>query len=278
MNRALLRTSSPGRPVFPFAFRPAVAGLGARISELHPRFWQIAWRLGHEFKFLLPHDPAFFALRHFIAVSPTGLFLDIGANDGISALSFRKLSRNYQIFSLEPNVLLEPKLRQLKRHDTSFDYRMVGAGSAPRTALFHVPSYHGILLHTFTSADAKQVKEAVRAVFGKSVADRTEIVQVKGEIIRIDDLSLAPSIVKMDAEGCEYEVLVGMQDTIARSRPFIMTEVVWSDKNKVVGLLEAQDYTVRTYDISADTFSANLQGKHRNYFAIPNEKNMLAVC
>jgi FkbM family methyltransferase len=278
MNWALARMSSSSRPTFPFPFRPSLAGLGARISELHPRLWQIAWRLGHEFRFLLPHDPAFYALRHFISVSPTGLFLDVGANDGISALSFRKLDHNYQIFSLEPNVLLEPELRQLKRDDTSFDYRMVGAGSAPRSAIFHVPSYQGILLHTFTSADAKQVKEAVRAVFGKSVADRTDIMQVNGEIIRIDDLSLAPAIVKIDAEGCEYDVLLGMQHTLAQSRPFIMAEVTWSDKNKVVALLEAQGYTIRTYDISADTFSASLHGEHRNYFAIPNEKNVFLVC
>jgi FkbM family methyltransferase len=278
MNRALLRMSSPGRPTFPFAFRPSLAGLGARISELHPRLWQIAWRLGHEFKFLLPHDPAFYAFRHFIAVSPTGLFLDVGANDGISVLSFRKFSRNYQIFSLEPNMLLEPSLRKLKGHDSSFDYRMVGAGSASQTALFYVPSYRGILLHTFTSADAKQVKEAVRAVFGVSVANDAEIMQVKGEIIRIDDLSLAPAIVKIDAEGFEYEVLVGMQDTLARSRPFIMIEVAWGDKDKVVGLLEAQNYSLRTYDVSADTFSASLHGEHRNYFAIPNEKNVFAAC
>jgi hypothetical protein len=53
--------------------------------------------------FLLPHDKSYRALRHFITLRPNGLFLDVGANDGISALSFRRFDKTYRILSLEPN-------------------------------------------------------------------------------------------------------------------------------------------------------------------------------
>ena len=251
--------------------------LGARIAELHPRLWQIAWWMVHQFKFLLPHDPAYHALRHFIAAAPAGLFLDVGANDGISALSFRRLDRDYRIFSLEPNLLLEPKLRQLKRTDPNFDYKMVGAGSSNRQATFHVPIYRGVLLHTFVSADAAQVRAGVQAVFGRSIAGRTEIRPVEGQMVRIDELSLAPTIVKIDAEDFDYDVLLGMQETIARSRPFIMIEVAWAKKGKIMSFLEARGYALEVYDATTDTFSSDIEIEHRNYFGIPNEKRLLSV-
>src|SRR5262245_52664590 len=82
----------------------------ARFSELHPYTWAVAWKAAHLMPFLLPHDKSYYALRHFIDAVPTGLFLDIGANDGISALSFRRFDKNYDILSLEPNVMMEPAL------------------------------------------------------------------------------------------------------------------------------------------------------------------------
>src|SRR3954468_10990200 len=82
----------------------------ARVAQLHPFSWKFAWEAVHRLPFLLPHDKSYNALKHFIAATPEGLFLDVGANDGISALSFRKFSKDYRILSLEPNRLLEPAL------------------------------------------------------------------------------------------------------------------------------------------------------------------------
>lgn len=59
-----------------------------------------------------PHEPDFSVF----ATSPsTGLFLDVGANSGMSALSFRIYNRRMPILSVEANPYLEPDLRFLKR-------------------------------------------------------------------------------------------------------------------------------------------------------------------
>ena len=246
--------------------------LVARAAELHPRVWQIAWWAARRFPVLLPHDRSFYGLRHFIRAAPNGLFLDIGANDGISALSFRRMEPSYRIFSVEPNVLLEPKLQQIKTADSNFEFIIAGAGGDRAPATFYVPQYRGVLLHTFASTDLRQMNEGVRAVFGKFIADRIEIRRVESEIIRIDDLSLAPTIVKIDTEGSEYSVLIGMQETIARSRPFIMLEAAWAQREEIITFLEARHYAVRVYDGSADAFAAELDNSSRNWFAIPGEK------
>jgi FkbM family methyltransferase len=249
--------------------------LAARTAELHPRIWQIGWWAAHRFQFLLPHDPSFYALRHFIRAAPQGLFLDIGANDGISALSFRRFDRSYRIFSLEPNALLEPKLQQIKQSDPHFDYFIAGAGSDRGTATFYIPEYKDVLLHTFSCTAMHQVRQGVRSVFGRFIADRIKIRSVESEIVRIDDLSLSPTIVKIDTEGLEYEVLGGMQKTIARSRPFVMLEAAWGRREEIKRFLETRDYVMRAYDRRSDAFTVDLESASRNWFAIPRESSCL---
>jgi FkbM family methyltransferase len=110
--------------------------------------------------FLLPHDKSYNALRHFIAARPQGLFLDIGANDGISALSFRRFDKAYKIVSLEPNSLLEAPLKRISCTDQNFEFRMIGATSKRERIKFFVPVYRGIVLHTFASANRDHILDA----------------------------------------------------------------------------------------------------------------------
>lgn len=255
---------------------------GGRLAESHPYTWKLAWEGVHRFKFLLPHDKSYCALRHFIAVKPGGLFLDIGANDGISALSLRRFTADYRILSLEPNHLLEPALKKIKSADPLFDYRMIGAGATAAKTSFFVPSYRGIVLHTFVSADRDQVARAIQQCFGTRVARNTSIVSVEGDVVPIDSLGVAPTIMKIDAEGFDYQVLLGAAETIATHRPFVMVEIAWADQNRVTEFFNGYDYAVLAYDAERDRFcpastsaSALVSGQ-RNFFAVPREQ--LGVC
>jgi FkbM family methyltransferase len=250
----------------------------AQLAESHPYIWKLAWEAVHRVPFLLPHDKSYNALRHFIAAAPNGLFLDVGANDGISALSFRKFDKDYRILSIEPNLKLEPALAKLKSQDPRFDYKMVGAGAAPARVRFYVPSYRHVVLHTFTSGSRAQVKEAIEASFGAAVAAGTAIDSIDNEVIRLDDLNLDPTIVKIDAEGFDYEVLEGLAETIARTRPFVMLEIAWSEDDKITRFFAERDYVVLGYDVASDQFNADAKSHyssatgHRNSFAVPREK------
>ena len=250
-----------------------------RLAESHPFAWKIAWEAVHHLPFLLPHDKSYHALRHFIkAAGPRGLFLDIGANDGISVLSFRKFDKEYRILSLEPNSMLEPALKKIKASDPYFEYKMIGAGSRPERLCFFVPIYHGIILHTFTATRREQVKGAVAACFGKCVAAACFIQSIESEIVRVDDLNVNPTIVKIDAEGFDYEVLRGLDATLARTRPFMIIEVAWAEKDTIAQYLDDREYALLAYDHETDRFSRDSDAYrsghsgHRNSFAIPKEK------
>jgi FkbM family methyltransferase len=252
----------------------------ARLAESHPYIWKVAWEAVHRIPALLPHDKSYNAFRHFIACKPSGLFLDVGANDGISILSFRKFDRNYRILALEPNPLLEPALRKIKSKDPAVEYRMVGAGAAPALLQFFVPIYHGIPLHTFTSSAREQVEAAVAKNFGKSVLNAVQIERFECAVIPLDDLEVDPTIVKIDAEGFDYSVLLGLAETIARARPFIVTELASDQSTKIKGYFDKLGYVLLVYNILDDYFDEDVHSYqevvaatsgHRNVFAVPQE-------
>src|SRR5689334_3352621 len=58
-----------------------------------------------------------------------GLFLDIGANIGRSAMTFRLLRPAAPILSIEPNPLLARDMSLLKRLLPHFDYRLCAASN-----------------------------------------------------------------------------------------------------------------------------------------------------
>ena len=142
---------------------------------------------------LLPHDRGYYAFRHFIAVRPKGLFLDCGANDGISALGFRKFDTSYEILSIEPNDQHLRELQKIAKRDPAFRYMIAGCGDRPGRVSFHVPVYWGVVLHTFTASDRDSVRETVRRYYGDRIANAVRIHSVEADVICIDDLDVAPS-------------------------------------------------------------------------------------
>jgi FkbM family methyltransferase len=248
----------------------------ARFVEQNPYLWKVSWELVKRIPVLLPHDKSYNAFRHFIKAVPQGLFLDVGANDGITALGFRKFSLGYRILSLEPNPLLEQGLLKIKKQDPLFDYRLVGAGNKPASVVLYMPVYRGIAMHTYTSGSLDQSKATLRHICGNHVAEAAEIRKFSVDIITVDSLDVDPSIVKIDVEGFDYEVLLGAVQTIERNRPFIAIELAWARRAVVEAFFNKRGYILLSYDVGRDRFGpdnpAGQSTGERNSFAAPRER------
>ena len=122
-----------------------------------------------------------------------------------------------------------------------------------------------------------QVHQAVTKSFGKKIGSRIGIVQSIAQIVPIDDLELAPLIIKIDAEGFDYEVLLGAKRTIEAFRPFIMVEVVHNEIAPFQDYFRKLNYRMLAFDFSQDMFSLSVSNAlayetgSRNLFAVPNE-------
>jgi FkbM family methyltransferase len=222
--------------------------------QSHPVLWRGAWSLVHRFSFLLPHDVSYRGVRH-LSLPADGLILDVGANDGISALSFRKLLPSNPVLSVEISPRHESTLRRLKSRMRNFDYVLVGAGDVHDTFRLYTPAYCGILLHTFAGVDSVGVRAALATAFGQTVCDRCVMLEDETSVQPLDDLGVAPAFIKIDVEGMGNAVLRGLRQTIERSRPPMIIEVEPSEIEAMLAFVAPFGYEAKVYEAERDALA-----------------------
>lgn len=215
-----------------------------------------------------PHEADFAGFRHFR--ERPGQFLDIGANTGQSALSFRIFDRERPIISIEPLPQHERDLRMVKRLISGFEFVICAAGEEDGTETLRIPSYNGIELTGEATMAAEGAGGSAWAIdqLGSDAGDELEVTEVQVQVRRLDEMALAPALIKMDVEGFELPALRGLARTLAEHKPILMIER--SDKHVAVREhLEGLGYEAFAYDPVADTF-APLQGQEvLNAFFVP---------
>lgn len=257
-----------------------------RLNAVVPRLLRfnaytgyVGRRLFQYVPFLLPHDRSYYGFRHLVKAGD-GLFLDVGANDGISAIGFKHIHSDYRVLSLEPNRWHEASLKRLKKKLKGFDYRIVGAGQETCRQDLHMPFYQGVPIYTAASLYKDYVDVSMRRQFAQHAGHKVEYVTQSVEIVRLDDWALTPDIIKIDTEGFEYEVLLGLSRTIARCRPFIMLEYNPDLLRQQDDFLRPLGYEMFIYVFKEDRFHPfsmarpQLDGTRvaENIFCIPSEK------
>ena len=194
----------------------------AQIADSNVFVSYFIYRLLTRATFLLPHDRSYYAFRYFFDSRPEGLFLDLGANNGISALSFRRLNKSYDIFSIEPNMAHQKSLQRIAGKDNKFQFRMEGVGEKSESLVFFIPYYYGLTLHTAVSCDRSFLMDQIKSI-GVSV-DKVRIREHLVAITPVDSLGLFPALIKIDCEGHELPILKGAKKTIINSQPVILME------------------------------------------------------
>jgi FkbM family methyltransferase len=242
------------------------------------------WNALPRLPFLLPHDKSYMGFRH-LADQDRGLFLDVGANNGITAAGFRRLNRTYDILSIEASILHEPSLERLRRTMPRFQYRRVGAGATRGRLTLYTPIYRGVPIHTHTSASKEYLGVSLNRDFSPRVVARITYHEQVVEIVPLDELELAPSIVKIDVEGADYQILLGLRATIERYRPHILVEFTPRHMGDFEQFFEQRKYSLFVYDERADTFTPFRKDRETetwqttalqvNVFCVPSERTSI---
>jgi FkbM family methyltransferase len=191
------------------------------------------------------HDPDFNAFA-LMRDDPVSCVLDIGANRGQSLASLHTLFPQACIHSFEANPVffevLEAVAGALEPPAAVHRY---GLGRGEATLDFYVPwaGNRPFLEECSTRADYYE-KPWVAEKFARRGGLRLERIGVP--IRRGDDLALDPQVVKIDVEGAELDVIVGLEATIRRARPVLLVEN--SDWHNVTALLERWGYRPFRYE------------------------------
>lgn len=217
------------------------------------------------------HEPDFNAFKLMCDERPQ-LFLDIGANAGMSALSIFTLKPNAKVISFEPNCINYPYLDRLVNKFTNFQYMPVGLGDQPTLLDFYYPIYNGRRMTALGSCDYEKAKGWLNKdtvyFFDEN---NLEIEKITVEVKTLDSFQLQPEFMKIDVEGFEYQVLLGASETINNHRPILLIEGVAKDDD-VHQILQQWKYNAyKFYDnqFYIDQFDCD------NNFFIPEEKTEL---
>lgn len=253
--------------------------VAAKVKR-NPTTWSFFWERMPHWPILLPHDQSYLGFRHLIN-EEAGLFLDVGANNGITAAGFRKLDDRYRILSIEADPNHEPALNRLSRKLADFEYKIIAAGDVRDELTLYTPIYQGKPIHTHTSSDLEYLKIAMERDFPRqfpSVDYRKQSVPV----IPLDDLELRPNIVKIDVEGHDAAVLRGLGQTVAACRPYFLLEYTPEFSEQCEQWLRDRDYEFFVYDATENQFTPFVVERESelwrseslqvNLFCIPQER------
>ncbi len=215
-----------------------------------------------------PHEPDFAFYAHFNG--RRGLFLDIGANCGQSARSFRIFNRSFDILSFEPNKLLEPDLKFTRRLlGAKFNYLLCGLGESKATAELYVPQVGGTP-HTPWASLNRAALEDNRQYIEQELGGAFSIAQTTVDIRPLDDFGFSPELAKIDVEGFELSVLLGMRNTLARCSPLLLIECN-SSQSAARRLLAELGYRFFEYQRASHGLSEVGPSDSGNFFALQSK-------
>lgn len=216
-----------------------------------------------------PHDEDYGVFGLF--AGRPGPFLDVGANAGMSALSFRIYNRATPIISIEPNPFHEDDLRFAGRLARPFTYRLWAAGDEDGEMTLHVPVYRGVPLTTEASLVRAEVLESpsLRDRLGDGMdGPDFEVAARAVPVRRLDVLGVDPAFVKLDVQGFEHAALVGLRDTLARARPVLLVETPGDD---VRALAAGLGYVACSYLPQRRALVAEVPGRINTVF-VPGDE------
>jgi FkbM family methyltransferase len=245
-------------------------GVKAAAARLGPAYrWARRMRALARYTARRPHDPDFAAFRQ---LPGDGLFLDIGASIGQSALSFRIFNRTAPILSLEPLPSHRDDLRFVQRTIRRHEFMIAGAAAESGRATLYVPMLGSYELPAESSLNRDDVNGVLqRLEAGGADRRRLRIKEAEVRLRRLDELELDPDFIKIDVEGAEVEVLHGLRETIARRRPVLMIER--SERTgEVIELMGASGFGPFAYDQSGDRLLPYRDQPAVNLFYLPEER------
>jgi FkbM family methyltransferase len=222
-----------------------------------------------------PHDTDYACLAEL--AGPGELFLDVGANCGVSAVSFRIFNQSSSIVSIEANPIHREDLRFAGRLVKPYRFAVVGVGASEGEATLHVPMYNGVQITPLASFREQNFADwRMRLLFGDGFdAGALDYARVPVAVRTVDSLGLSPAVVKIDVEGHEPAVLDGMSRTLGEVRPALLAE--WSREwAQVQERLDRYDYVacVRT-DRGMERLDPSNKGL--NVFCLPAEHPLAPV-
>jgi len=137
--------------------------------------------------------------------------------------------KNARIQLFEPNELLSAKLKRLFRSNPGVVVNNFGLGSENTESTLYIPFYRKWMFDGLASFDQRAAMDWLR---DRIFFYRDTLLTVHKSACRVrklDDLKLAPFLIKLDVQGYEFRALKGGEETIKAHEPILLIESPDSD-------------------------------------------------
>ena len=175
------------------------------------------------------------------------IIIDVGAHIGESIFNFKKNSINSKIYSFEPNKNLFKKLEKVKKRYKNvkiYNYAL----SNTKIQNLYVPSAYGIDLSLWSTLNLNYLKN--RWInFTNINFKKISLKKIKIRSKKLDYFKINPHIIKIDAEGSEYEIIKSAKKTISKNLPILIIE--FHNKNYKKIKFELKKYGYSDYIFSS---------------------------
>jgi FkbM family methyltransferase len=186
------------------------------------------------------HDPEYTELPSWLDGK---LLLDVGANLGQSVISLNRLFPQSKIMSFEPNPACHDVLKKVAAKIGQTEVYFVGLGDATDCLTFCVPVLDdGTQLLQEGSFDPSVFSQEVTR---ERIGAAFNLRKIEIDVHRIDDLDVNPSLIKVDVQGFEMQVLRGAINTIRRARPVLFLERDARIEDELFSFMDPFDYEYR---------------------------------
>ncbi len=170
--------------------------------------------------YLHPHEPWMNTLLQRLKDSDrrNGLFLDVGVNLGQTLLTLNSVIPEMKYIGFEPNPICCHYLKVLIERNQLMNAEVVPAGLSDHSSVAR--------LNIFSSSRVDASASTLEGFRQDSKVHSSAYVGVYN-FDEIDiDVDATVSIVKVDVEGSELEVLMGMRKMITKDRPILIAEIL----------------------------------------------------
>ena len=193
------------------------------------------------FKFLLPHDKDYYALNLLFKKNETRSFLDVGGNIGLSTIGFRELGYDKnEIYVFEPDYYLYKKyLKSLKKNYKNVNVFNFGLSNRSEKRYLFQAYHKKLFLHFNNSFNLKFIKKKIKDNYPDKY-QKFNIQKKKFNLRRFDQLNIKKKVcfVKIDVEGFDHLVLMGMKKLISQNFPIFLIEFNVSNFKIIFNLLK----------------------------------------
>lgn len=204
--------------------------------------------------------PEFQGVRHLEIGS--GLIVDIGANRGQSIEAFRHFAPVSRIVAFEPEPRSVARLQLRHSRDSTITVYGCALGRSTGALTFFVPRYGRWDCDGMPATDYKAATDWLRDPGRMLLFDETKLSVVEHSVgcRKLDSFGLAPRLVKLHAQGAEFDILTGSQTTIEQHRPALMAAFPSGAVNSLLG-----GWSYRPYDYRNGYFEPGMAAQPRTF-------------